>query len=462
MKKLFSLFAIFSLVAAFTACENTENPEQSATVAISADKQSIVADGEDKVTFTALVNGQPSAEAMVISLKDNKVLTDGTFTTTEAGEYSFVAVFGKESSEPVTVTATAPEVTAPAVILSADVDTITANDSDTVTFTVTVDGVDKSSECTITNINYNVELEGNTFKSDTTGEFKFVAKYQQWSSNEVTITVTAMEVPVQKSLKIAAVPMRIKADGEERTVFTVTYGDEDVTASCEIHSTSGVVVENGVFSTTEAGTYNFYALYDNIRSNTVSVDAYDPSSTTYELGSIYEVNGVKGVIYAIKTDNQNKTWAYLFSLDEADLQWSTEYVWCNCVSGRGDWNTSDPFDPAYSNADGGVRDINNYPAFKWCMDHGEGWFMPSATELQWMWDAVSGGTHKFDCEAMERYNKIITDNGGIPFDETFYWSSNETAYDTIELIAFMENSVVCLEPFKDKVYTVRATYRFQL
>jgi hypothetical protein len=145
MRKLFSLFAIFSFVAAFTACENKETPAQTSAITISADKQSIVADGEDKVTFTALVNGQTSTEAMIISLKDNRVLTNNSFTTTEAGEYSFVAVVGKESSAPVTVTATAPEVPAPAIELSADVTTITANNSDTVTFTVTVDGADESS-----------------------------------------------------------------------------------------------------------------------------------------------------------------------------------------------------------------------------------------------------------------------------------------------------------------------------
>ena len=168
------------------------------------------------------------------------------------------------------------------------------------------------------------------------------------------------------------------------------------------------------------------------------------------------------MIYAIKSDNAGNNWVYLCSMDEADLQWSTENVMCNCVSSKGEWNTYDPFDPTYSKADGGVRDINNYPAFKWCMEHGDGWFMPSSTELQWMWDAISEGTHRFDCESVAAYNKLLTDNGGMPFVETYYWSSNETAADSVELIAFMEDSIVCLEPYKTKVYTVRAAYRFQI
>jgi hypothetical protein len=199
-----------------------------------------------------------------------------------------------------------------------------------------------------------------------------------------------------------------------------------------------------------------------VRSNTVSIDAYDPNLTSaYEIGQIYDINGTKGVAYAIKTVG-NDTFVYFFSMDEADLQWSTENVWGNCNSTKGAWNTYDPFDERYSKADGGVRDINNYPAFKWCMDHGADWFMPSSQELQWMWDAISAGTHNFDSESVKAYNKLLTDNGGMPFFETYYWSSNETAEDLVELVAFMNDSVVCLEPYKTYTYTVRAVYRILL
>ena len=174
----------------------------------------------------------------------------------------------------------------------------------------------------------------------------------------------------------------------------------------------------------------------------------------YQIGNIYDINGTKGVAYAIKADNQNRTWAYFFSMDEEYLQWSTENVWCNCASGRGDWNTEDMLKNGTS--------PDKYPAAQWCVAHGEGWFMPSSTELQWMWDAVSGGTHNFDSETMKSYNTLLTSNGGEAFQETYYWSSNETSDDMIELIAFMSDSVVCLEPYKTSKYNVRATYRIQL
>ena len=451
MKKLFGLFALLSLAVGFTACEKVAQENNSdtptTTITLSVDKSEIAADGKEFATFSVDV-----ADAQIICLNDNSVLSTNTFKTTTAGEYRFAAIKGGVKSNEVKVIAKALEVE---VLLSVDTNEIVADNADVATFTVTVDGEDKTADAQIIVVNYGTALEGNTFVTDVAGEFIFQANFEGKQSNQVIVNATSVEQPVQKNLVLTASAIRIKADGAETVTFTAMYGEDDVTATCQIKTTAGLEVENGVFATSEAGTYNFYALYDNVRSNTVSVDAYDPNMTTdYEIGQIYDLNGSKGVCYAIKNDNQNRTWAYFFSMDEEYLQWSTEIVWCNCASGRGDWNTEDMLRNGTS--------PDKYPAAQWCVAHGEGWFMPSSTELQWMWDAVSGGTHNFDSDTMKAYNKLLTDNGGEPFQETYYWSSNETSDDMIELIAFISNSVVCLEPYKTSKYNVRATYRIQL
>ena len=455
MKKLFSLIALLSLAVGFTACEETtpDTPDTK-TVTLSANKSEIMADGVETVSFEATVNGVVTSNGVqIICLNDNSVLSASTFKTTAAGEYRFVAVCNGVKSNEVKVLATNPA--GPTVVLTADKSTIVADNAETVTFTVTVDGEDKTAESTITIVNYASTLDGNTFVSDVAGEFVFEATFDGEKSNQVIVTATAVEAPVQKSLTIEASKLRIKADGEDSATLTVMYGEEDVTATCEIRTTAGDVIEGGAFATTTPGSYNIYALYDNVRSNTISVDAYDPNiASAYEIGQIYDINGAKGVAYAIKTDNQNRTWAYFFSMDEADLQWSTENVWCNCVASRGDWNTEDML------RNGTSPDM--YPAAQWCIAHGDGWFMPSSQELQWMWDAISEGTHNFDNASVAAYNKLLTDNGGMPFVETYYWSSNETADDLVELIAFMNDSVVCLDPQKTYTYTVRAATRIQL
>ncbi len=453
MKKLFSLFTLISLAVGFTACEVNSTPDSGEyTVALSATKGEILADGRETVSFEATVNSVVTCDGVqIICLNDNSVLSGATFKTTTPDEYRFVAVYNGVKSNEVKVVAKALDVD---VLLTADKLEIVGDDADTVTFAVTVDGEDKTAESVITILNYSIALEGNTFTSDVAGEFVFQAKFDGKLSNQVVVTATAVETPVQKSLSLTASPMRIKADGIESVTFTVMYGDDDVTDVCEIRTTEGDVIEGGEFTTTTVGTYNIYALYNDVRSNTVSIDAYDPNATyAYEIGKIYDINGTKGVAYAIKTVG-NETYAYFFSMDEADLQWSTENVWCNCIAVRGDWNTGDML------RNGTSPDM--YPAAQWCIAHGEGWFMPSSRELQWMWDAISAGTHNFDSESVKAYNKLLTDNGGMPFVETYYWSSNETADNLVEIVAFMADSVVCLMPYKTDTYTVRAAYRIML
>ena len=261
----------------------------------------------------------------------------------------------------------------------------------------------------------------------------------------------------EKEVVLSVSPKRIKANGEEKAIFSVKYGDDDVTANAQIYNTAtNELLSDNSFYTTTVGTYQFTARYNGYSAvSTVSVEAYLPEpAATPEVGAIYEVNGVQGVIYAINTNKATGiTHCYLFSMDEEDLQWSTLYEWCNCISGNGFYNSYDPFDRYGCN-------INNYPAFKWCFDHGEGWFMPSSKELYQIWDFITDGARDFEAPSVAKWNKLITDNGGEPFLETYYWSSNETSEDLIEVIAFMDDSVICLDPKKDNIYTTRAVYRF--
>lgn len=460
MKRIFNIFAIIALAFGFVACEGNETTENKEyNVELSVDKSSIMADGEEQATFTVKVDGAVAEDAQIICLNDNSIVEGTTFKTAVAGEYSFKAAYKGFTSETVTITAAPVEAPIPAVELSVDKNEIVADNNDTATFTVKVDGEDKSADVKITVINYNSELEGNTFTTDVAGEFVFVANYEGVKSNEVKVVATAVEAPVQKTLKIESDVNRIKADGSEKVTFTVFYGEDDVTADAEIYCTNhdGVTVEGNTFSSTTVGSYSFRARYNGQTTGTaVSIDVYDPELVgKYEIGAIHEVDGVKGVIFAIKSDNKGDTYCYLFSMDEEDLQWSTKYEFCNCMSQRGDYNTNDPFDYFGMN-------IEDYPAFKWCKEHGEGWFLPSSTELHWMWEMLTNGERDFKAPSVAKYNEFIKENGGEPFCETYYWSSNETSEDLVEVVAFMNDSVVCLDPKKDNVYTARAAYRFKV
>lgn len=465
MKRFLSIFTAMALLVGFTACEegttNDVPNDQTPSVELKADKLTIVANGQDAVTFEVLVDGtNRTSECQIINLEDNSILEGTTFTATEAGSYRFKAAFGSVTSEIVTIAATKsgdePD-PSPEVVLSADKSEIKADNTDAVTFTVMVEGVDRTAESTITVVNYGTELEGATFVTDVAGEFKFEAEWDGYKSEQVTVTATAVETPVEKKLRLAVDVKSIKADGQEKATFTVTYGEEDVTAKSEIYvENTNEVLEDATFTTTEAGAYYFRARYNDITSPFVSVDAYNPELVgQYEVGAIYDNGTVKGLIFAVKADNHGDTYCYIVSLDEEDLQWSTKYEWCNCLSQRGDYNTYDPFNYFGMN-------INDYPAFKWCIDHGDGWFMPSSTEVNLLWEMLTDGARDFNAPSVAKYNELIVENGGEPFVETYYWTSNETSDDLVEVIAFMNDSVVCLDPKKDNVYTVRAAYRFKV
>lgn len=457
---------MLSLAVGFTACEEPTEPKEH-NVVLSASTFSIMADGQEKVAFEVKVDDAVTSEGVqIILLNDNSVLAGNEFSTTAAGEYRFVAAYKGFTSNEVSITATSTEDPAPSVVLTADKSEIKADNNDTVTFTVTVEGVDRTSEAKIKVINYGADLDGNTFKTDVAGDFVFEANWQGYKSEQVSITATAVEAPVEKSLRITTDTTRIKADGEDKATLTVTYGEEDVTAKAEIYVEQGnQVITNATFTTTAPASYTIRAKYDGKTSNYVTIDAYDPNwADKYEVGTIIEVNGVKGVIFAIKgfpIYNEDYTevigtqsYCYIFSMDEEDLQWSTEYVYCNCGTSRGDWNTEDMLRNGTS--------PDKYPAAQWCQSHGEGWFLPSYQELNWMWEAITEGARDFSAPSVAKYNKLLTDNGGEPFVETYYWSSNETSDDLVELVAFMNDSIVCLDPKKDKVYTARAAYRFRV
>ena len=387
MKSILKYFAFAGLLLA-VGCETTpEQPQTEDTevyVELIADRETITADGVDVVRFTVTVNSEDrTADAMIINVADNSTVEGGVFTTTEAGSHTFVAAYGKHSSEQKTIVAVAPEVKEPEVELTADTLTIKADGEQTVTFTVTADGEDVTAESQIKFVMDGNALEGNTFKTKAYGSYEFVASYRDYTSNTLIIKVTKLEEP---------------------TPTPPVVGD-------------------------------------------------------YRVGDLYDVDGVKGVIYGFMdrqvTDEDGnrvtKTYCYIMSMDQASLAWSTENVWCNCISDKGDWNTEDMLYRYGTSPD-------KYPAAQWCVAHGEGWFMPSSEELHLMWSAVSGGTYVFDEAKVALFNDKLDD----PFEQDFYWSSNETNDEMAEVVAFMDDSVVCLDPLKSKPFCVRAVYKFEV
>ena len=152
--------------------------------------------------------------------------------------------------------------------------------------------------------------------------------------------------------------------------------------------------------TAEDGSTSTYSVRVRIDVPTYKIgDLYpDPDDPSSAIGVVFYVNG--------STYPQH---GKIVSLDETGgIAWSTENVITGSKSqSDGKENT----DNIRAN-----MDLNKYPAFKWCIDKGEGWYLPAYEELMIL-RALKG-----------LVDGTIKDIGGAelwPWPLDFYWESGE-------------------------------------
>ena len=97
----------------------------------------------------------------------------------------------------------------------------------------------------------------------------------------------------------------------------------------------------------------------------------------YEIGELYDQNGIRGVICQLSDDRQH---GLVVSLDEIYLHWS-EFRKPDLRLAGADNRTD-----GVANMEKVAQYIaannlswDDFPAFKWCRDKGEGWYLPPST-----------------------------------------------------------------------------------
>lgn len=157
-------------------------------------------------------------------------------------------------------------------------------------------------------------------------------------------------------------------------------------------------------------------------------------ATTHEIGEYYERDGIKGIVCALSPDKMH---GLLLSLDEIYLHWSEFRKPDLCVVGaddRSDGVANMEKVAAYIEANGASWE--DFPAFKWCRDKGEGWYLPSIDELLTIGHNYNGGTRvQNNKQARNKFNGVLKDQGGKRMDRlVYYFSSTEmdekSAYTT--------------------------------
>ena len=142
------------------------------------------------------------------------------------------------------------------------------------------------------------------------------------------------------------------------------------------------------------------------------------SPKRYKVGDYYNVNGKEGVVFEVWNDGLN---GKIVSLDQTSLPWCTyEQFKKNIEIG------------ASSETDGYINtlfiinreDCKEYPAFVWCREHGDEWYMPAIEELKLL---------IFNDRVRNSVNKTLKKLGATelytPENYAYYWSSTEnTSY----------------------------------
>ncbi len=276
--------------------------------------------------------------------------------------------------------------------------------------------------------------------------FKFIA-----ALCGVAAFVCSCEKEDPKTNNVASITLsatELKLAPEEEAVLTATFAPEDADLSSVVWASSAETVatvspEGKVKAVAEGETTVSVTAGDVKAECKVVVEKKKAAATKWAVGDYYEVGNVKGVVVWV---DESKEHGKIISLDEKVDIWAT-----------GGYNTG-----AKSEEDGKgntdkVKDINAelsaFPAFKWCVAHGEGWYFPAIMEVYYFLNAKA------------TVNPTLEAHNGTKISD-FYWSSTEGEEDeTAALYGYLKSdgTATSYGDFKENPESdtlVRAMYQF--
>ena len=157
------------------------------------------------------------------------------------------------------------------------------------------------------------------------------------------------------------------------------------------------------------------------------------SNKTYKIGDLYNENGLKGVVFEVSADGRSGKIVSMKQSQDGKISWALgrerkqNIGATNSVDGQknmevvqriSDWR-------------------NKYPAFAWCADLGNGWYLPAIEELK---------KFTLNDNVRDAVNKTLEANGGDKIftksDPKYYWSSSEVSGNTeVNMVLMNYNEV---------------------
>ena len=187
---------------------------------------------------------------------------------------------------------------------------------------------------------------------------------------------------------------------------------------------------------------------------TQNIDQNVTEVNTYKVGDYYNDGVKEGVVFEVSADGRRGKIVSMKQSSER-LQWSSDSAEQRRLIGA-DSKTDGAYNMAKVKAVSGWRD--KYPAFKWCADLGEGWYLPSIEELE---------VFTLNTAIHDAVNRTLIARGGTKlydiYENGWYWSSTEHDYKSF--VGFCAWYVVMFggstnDYFKFNDYYVRAVSAF--
>ncbi|MDR1813892.1 MAG: Omp28-related outer membrane protein [Tannerella sp.] len=236
---------------------------------LQSDRSSITANGYDSALLTATYDNEDisgAAEIYCVTAESEYKLDGNTFTSSESGTYSLYARYKDQTSDPVTIEAYKLNLQ-----LSVDKQRVKTNES------VTFSAILNENEDITDRIQLHVIREGaaeetlvtnNVFTPEIYGKYTVYATYDYTPSDTLNIEV------FPANIVLSADRESIKASGEDSIIFMISADGTTFIPDAEIFvkgAVSDTKIDGLAFATVKDGTYQFYAKYQDVISNTVTV-----------------------------------------------------------------------------------------------------------------------------------------------------------------------------------------------
>ncbi len=167
----------------------------------------------------------------------------------------------------------------------------------------------------------------------------------------------------------------------------------------------------------------------------------------YQVGDYYNRGENEGVVFWV---DETGTHGKIISLDQAELQWCTDEQFAQSIPTKA---TSDTDGMKNTNKIMRRSDYKEYPAFTWCRNKGEEWYLPATAELMLLVE---------NCMAvnatLEKRNAVRIIKGFFSSDG--YWSSQEKSHKTEHSACLVYMSMGISDTIKSEKFNVRAVLEF--